>query len=183
MSRIGKQSVQIPKDVEVNLEPRNITLKGPKGELKTTFSKMILVSIEGESITFKPAKDLLKARQLWGLTRTLVQNMVHGVTEGFSKQLEIHGVGYRAELQDRKIVLKLGFSHPVEFILPEGIEAKIEANVITLIGIDKQKVGQVAAEIRKLRAPEPYKGKGIRYVGEQVRRKAGKAAAAKVAGS
>lgn len=183
MSRIGKQPVKISPEVKITIDGRNIKIGGPKGELAIRLTRNVAIEQADSSLILKPANDSRRAKQQWGLYRTLVNNMVLGVNEGFSKQLEIHGVGYRVQGADNKLTFALGFSHPIEFKLPEGIEAKIEANIVTISGIDKQKVGQVAAEIRKLRPPEPYKGKGIRYVGEHVRRKAGKAAATKAVGS
>src|SRR3989339_1512927 len=182
MSRIGKKPISIPKDVTITITDGLIKVKGPKGELKKEIHKAVKieegVSESGEreiKITVKSPEDK-NERALWGLFRALVQNMVVGVVEGYQKQLEINGVGYRVSAQGKKLVLEVGFSHPVNFELPEGIEAKVEKNVITISGAGKDEVGQVAANIRKIRKPEPYKGKGIKYVGEQIRRKAGKAA-------
>lgn len=176
MSRIGKKPVEIPPSVEVRLEGQTLTVKGPKGVLSRAFHPKVRLRQEDGKILVEPVGDDRLARSLHGLSRTLVANMVEGVVNGYEKVLEIHGVGYRAQLQGRQIVFSLGFSHPVVYTLPEGIEAKVERQTrIILRGIDKEKVGQVAAEIRALKPPEPYKGKGIRYRDEVIRRKAGKA--------
>ncbi len=185
MSRIGKKPIIIPDQVQVSIKDDEILVKGPKGELKQELPEELIVkeqeqSIEGVSgkeITLKPKKDSKKVYALWGLYRSLIANMVEGVVHGVKKVLEIEGVGYRAEVQGDKLILNIGFSHPVEIIASEGIQLQAEKNVITISGIDKQLVGQIAAEIRAIRKPEPYKGKGIRYQGEKVRRKAGKKAA------
>lgn len=175
MSRIGKLPLPIPAGVTVTIDGRSVAVKGPKGELQQQLHPHVGVSNENGVVRVSVAKPEEKQdRALWGLTRVLLQNMMSGVTGGFSKALEVQGVGYRVQVQGRKVVLSLGFSHPVEFMLPDGIEAKAEANVLTVSGIDKQLVGETAARIRSFRKPEPYKGKGIRYVGEVVRRKAGK---------
>ena len=175
MSRIGKQPVLIPQGVTVTIEHAVVTVKGPKGELKERFHPHVFLDQKEGSIHVTVEKpDERTDRALWGLSRMLLQNMITGVTEGFTKALEVHGVGYRVSVNGRKIVLNLGFSHPVEFVLPDGIEAKAEGNTLTLSGASKQAVGETAARIRAFRKPEPYKGKGIRYVGEVVRRKAGK---------
>ncbi len=175
MSRIGKQPVVIPAKVEVSIAGRAVRVRGPRGEVSTTLPETITASVEnGEIIVTRPG-DEPRDRALHGLARSLVANMVEGVTEGFMKRLEIVGVGYRAEAGGRKLKLSLGFSHPVEYAVPDGIEvATPQPTQIEVRGADKQVVGQVAAEIRGFRPPEPYKGKGIRYEGEQVRRKAGK---------
>lgn len=177
MSRIGKLPISVPAGVTINMEGQKITATGPKGTLEVVIHRAVKVSQEGEVITVVMKDAKASDRSLWGLSRTLVANLVQGVAEGFSKQLEIQGVGYRAALNGNTLNLSLGYSHPIDYVLPEGIEAKVEAANITISGANKQLVGQVAAEIRSKRPPEPYKGKGIRYVGEQVRRKAGKAAA------
>ena len=175
MSRIGKLPITIPQGVSVNIDGIQVSAVGPKGKLALRLPKGVKIEQTGEQLVVtKLGKE---AQPNWGLARSLVANIVEGVDQGFSKQLEIQGVGYRAQLADSTLTLNLGFSHAKEYRLPEGIEAKVEANIITIAGADKQQVGQVAAEIRDLRRPEPYKGKGIRYLGEQVRRKAGKAAA------
>ncbi len=175
MSRIGKQPISVPTGVNVELNGRQIKVTGPKGTLETRLTREVKVTPGEGTLSVSPiGKD--SSIGSFGLSRTLIDNMVKGVTEGFSKSLEIQGVGYRAAVAGSAVNLNLGFSHPIEFKLPEGIEAKVEKNIITISGADKYLVGQVAADIRSLRKPEPYKGKGIRYVGEHVRRKAGKAA-------
>lgn len=176
MSRIGRLPIAIPSGVDVALKDRQVTVKGPKGELGLEFSVPIAVKIEGSTVTVERPNDEKQSRSLHGLTRTLIANMVHGVTQGFSKTLEIQGVGYRGSMDGKKLNLQLGFSHPVVVEPPPGIEIKLEGNNrITISGSDKQAVGQLAAQIRGIRPPEPYKGKGIRYAGERVRRKLGKA--------
>lgn len=200
MSRLGKLPIEIPKGTEVKLEDDFIIIKGPKGELKQKLHPAIKVEvvdsesgIEQIQVGIKnektPAKSLRdsgasrasgagkKAKAFWGLYRSLINNIVEGVNNEFSKQLEINGVGYRAKAEGNKLVLSVGYSYPVNYELPEGINAKVEKNIITISGIDKQLVGEVAAQIRKIRKPEPYKGKGIKYVDEVIRRKAGKAVA------
>ncbi len=176
MSRIGKQPVAIPAGVEVTLAEGNvITVKGPKGTLTRKLVPDMNIAVEEGNVVVTRPSDLKKHKALHGLTRTLIFNMVVGVTEGYSKTLEINGVGYRAAKAGNKLNLTLGYSHPVEMIDPEGIETTVEGqNKITVTGIDKEKVGQFAAEIRAKRAPEPYKGKGIKYSDERIRRKAGK---------
>jgi large subunit ribosomal protein L6 len=178
MSRIGKAPIPIPQGVEINRAGSTVEVKGPKGILSHTMPEGISIQVEDGVIHVKRKRDEKRERSLHGLSRTLIANMVTGVTTGFEKGLEIVGIGYRASLQGRNLQLSLGYSHPVIYPIPDGIDVDIEKqNKITVKGIDKQKVGQVAAEIRSFRKPEPYKGKGIRYVGEQVRRKAGKAKA------
>lgn len=175
MSRIGKMPVEIPAGVEVTLTEDNfITVKGPKGTLERQLVKEINVSKEDNQVVVTRPNDLKKMRSLHGLTRSLISNMVEGVVKGYEKKLEINGVGYRAQKQGKKLMLTLGYSHPVEMEDPEGIESSVEANIITVTGISKEKVGQYAAEIRFKRPPEPYKGKGIKYVDEHIRRKEGK---------
>jgi large subunit ribosomal protein L6 len=176
MSRIGKQPVAVPAGVDVTLEGRRITVKGPRGTLSRELPAEVQVTQENGQITVTRPSDEPKHRSLHGLTRTLVANMVDGVTKGFQRQLDIVGVGYRAEARPYGLFLALGYSHPIEFKAPEGI--KLTATTPTQLivdGANKEMVGQVAAEIRSLRPPEPYKGKGIKYAGEQIRRKAGKA--------
>lgn len=183
MSRIGKQPVEIPSGVEVNVKDGTVIVKGSKGTLRFTPHNKITVKIVDKNIIVERASDDLLGRSLHGLTRTLIFNMIEGVTKGFSKQLEVQGVGYKVQIQGKKLQLALGYSHPINFTAPEGITFEIDKekkNLLTISGIDKMLVGQVAADIRSLRKPEPYKGKGIRYVGEVVRRKAGKAAAAAI---
>ena len=177
MSRIGKQPIPVPSGVDVKIDGSTVTVKGPKGELTQTFSDVVAIELhDGELLVTRP-DDSRTARSLHGLTRTLVSNMVTGVSEGFSKNLEIVGVGYRATLKGSDLELALGFSHPVVVVAEPGITFEVpQPTRITVRGIDKQQVGQVAADIRKWRKPEPYKGKGVRYEGEYVRRKLGKAA-------
>ena len=179
MSRIGKQPVEIPSGVEVGVDGTRVTVKGPRGTLEQTFHREIRIVEDEGSVRVQRPDDEGFHRALHGLTRTLLANMVEGVTNGYEKRLEIVGVGYRAALKDKDLELALGFSHPVPFPAPPGIEFEVPAaNRIVIRGIDKQLVGEVAAEIRKIRKPEPYKGKGVRYEGEYVRKKAGKAAKA-----
>ena len=177
MSRIGRKPVDVPDAVTVSIAPGNIAVKGPKGELTQTYSQDMTVSQEEGTILVARPTDRGEHRALHGLTRSLIANMVEGVTDGFEKRLEIQGVGYRAALKGKNLELALGFSHPVSIEAPEGIEFEVpQATEIIVRGIDKQLVGQVAADIRKRRPPEPYKGKGIRYEGEYVARKVGKRA-------
>jgi len=177
MSKIGKQPINIPEGVEIRIEQDKIFVKGPKGELKRNIVGEIKVEIKDSQIIIAPSSKTKRANALWGLTRALVFNMVKGVVGGFERILEIEGVGYRAVVQGNKLLLTLGFSHPVEIEAPEGISFSVEKNKIKIAGIDKEAVGQTAATIRALKKPEPYKGKGIRYEGETVRRKTGKKAA------
>jgi len=177
VSRIGKQPIPVPSGVEVKIEGSTVTVTGPKGSLVQTFNEDMTVALEEGVLSVSRPSDERHHRSLHGLTRTLLSNMVVGVSEGFHKNLEIVGVGYRAELKGSDIQLALGFSHPVLVKAPDGITFEVPAPTrITVRGIDKQRVGQVAAEIRKWRKPEPYKGKGVRYEGEHVRRKLGKTA-------
>jgi large subunit ribosomal protein L6 len=177
VSRIGKQPIALPEGVEVSIEPERVRVKGPKGELHEPKAREIEVTQEDGEILVRRPSDRGEHRALHGLTRSLVANMVEGVTNGFEKRLEIQGVGYRAQLQGPKLVMSLGYSHPVEVEAPEGIEFEVPAPTqIVVRGISKQAVGEVAANIRKKRPPEPYKGKGIRYRGEYVARKVGKRA-------
>ena len=177
MSRIGKQPIPVPSGVEVKIVGTTVSVKGPKGELSRTLNEIVSVAMEDGFIVVRRPDDSRTARSLHGLSRTLVSNMVTGVSEGYFKNLEIVGVGYRAALKGSDIELQLGFSHPVVIIAEPGVTFEVPAPTkITVRGIDKQRVGQVAADIRKWRKPEPYKGKGVRYEGEHVRRKLGKAA-------
>lgn len=178
MSRVGRQPIPIPDSVTVTLEGPRVTVKGPKGELSGSFDpEMEIVSEDGEIRVTRPT-DQPRHRSLHGLTRSLIANMVQGVTDGFEKTLEIHGVGYRVLQKGSGIELSVGYSNPVAFVAPEGVELVVESPTLLHVrGTDKQQVGETAARIRKVRKPEPYKGKGIRYRGEHVRRKAGKAAA------
>lgn len=180
MSRIGKQIIAVTEGIEVTVNGNNIKIKGPKGELELNFSEKIEVIYNDNQIQVKRNNDEPEDRSLHGLTRALINNMIIGVSEGFEKRLEIIGVGYRAQVSGSKITLNLGFSHPIELTAPEGVSVKMDEkqkNTVIISGISKQAVGQFAAIIRKFRPPEPYKGKGIRYVGEYVPRKAGKAVA------
>lgn len=175
MSRIGKKPVPIPAGVTASMEAGTLSVKGPKGELKMPMSDLISYEMQDDGLMVKPANGSKAARAFWGMQRTLVQNLVTGVTEGFTKVLEITGVGYRANSQGKMLKLQLGYSHDVDFAIPDGIEIKTPDNTtVEISGIDKQKVGQVAAEIRRWRKPEPYKGKGIKYRGEYIFRKEGK---------
>ena len=175
MSRIGRMPIAIPAGVTVDLAENNkVTVKGPKGTLERVLPSEMEIKVEGAEVTVSIPNDLKKMKSLHGLTRTLIYNMVVGVTDGYEKTLEFNGVGYRAQKQGKKLVLSLGYSHPVEMEDPEGLETTVEGNLIKVKGIDKEKVGQYAAEIRTKRAPEPYKGKGIKYSDEVIRRKVGK---------
>jgi large subunit ribosomal protein L6 len=175
MSRIGKRPIAIPSGVSAEIADGTLSVKGPKGTLTLSLRDEISYTLDGDTILVKPANDSKSARAFWGMQRTLVDNLVTGVTEGYTKVLEITGVGYRANAQGKNLKLQLGYSHDVDFIVPEGIEVKTPDNTtIEISGIDKQKVGQVAAEIRRWRKPEPYKGKGIKYRGEYIFRKEGK---------
>jgi large subunit ribosomal protein L6 len=178
MSRIGKKPIVIPSGVKIEILGPDVTVIGPKGSLKQSIVPGIKIQVHENELTVVTENESRKIRSFQGLTRSLLANMIQGVSEGNKKVLEISGLGYKAELDGSTIVLNLGYSHAVRFALPEGITASIEKNtIVTLSGIDKQKVGQVAANIREVRKPEPYKGKGIRYAGEKIRRKAGKAGA------
>ena len=176
MSRIGKMPIAIPAGVTVDIAENNkVTVKGPKGTLERVLPAEMELTMEDGSLTVKRPNDLKRNKALHGLTRSLLNNMVVGVTDGYEKKLEVNGVGYRAAKQGKKLVLSLGYSHPVEMEDPEGVETVVEGqNVIIVKGIDKEKVGQFAAEIRDKRRPEPYKGKGIKYADETIRRKVGK---------
>ncbi|GAA6156663.1 50S ribosomal protein L6 [Pyruvatibacter sp.] len=175
MSRIGKMPIAIASGVTVTVDGRTVKAKGSKGELELTLVPEVTVSQGEDGLTVAPVDDSQRARAMWGLSRSLVANMVQGVAEGFSKELEINGVGYRAEVQGKSLKLALGFSHDVIYPVPEGIEIKTpKPTEVVISGIDKQKVGQVAAEIRSYRPPEPYKGKGVKYVDEYIFRKEGK---------
>jgi large subunit ribosomal protein L6 len=175
MSRIGKKAVPIPSGVTATRNGNELSVKGPKGTLTMPLSDLISYDVQGDSIGVQPANDTKRARAFWGMQRTLVQNLVTGVTEGFTKKLLITGVGYRAAAQGRNLRLQLGYSHDVNIEVPEGIEVKTpDATTVEISGADKQRVGQLAAEIRRWRKPEPYKGKGIKYDGEYIFRKEGK---------
>ena len=175
MSRIGRLPIAVPAGVEVKIAENNVvTVKGPKGTLEKELPHEMEIKLEDGHIVVTRPNDLKKMKSLQGLTRSLLNNMVVGVSEGYKKVLEVNGVGYKCAKQGKKLVLNLGYSHPVEMQDPEGLEAKVEGNTITVEGIDKEKVGQYAAEIRDKRRPEPYKGKGIKYADEVIRRKVGK---------
>ena len=175
MSRIGNKVITIPAGVEVNINDNFATVKGPKGELKQQFDKDMTFNIEGTEITVVRPSDSKRHRTVHGTTRAILANMIEGVSAGFKKELELIGVGYRAQMQGKKLVLSVGYSHPVEFEEIEGIKLGVEGNTkVSIEGINKEVVGQYAAKVRAVRPPEPYKGKGIRYVGEYVRRKEGK---------
>ncbi len=175
MSRIGRMPIAVPAGVTVEIAENNqVTVKGPKGTLSRVLPSEMEIKVEGSEINVTRPNDLKKMKSLHGLTRTLINNMVVGVTDGFTKELEVNGVGYKAAKAGKKLTLNLGYSHPVEMEDPEGIESTVDGNKIIIKGIDKEKVGQYAAEIRDKRRPEPYKGKGIKYADEVIRRKVGK---------
>lgn len=177
MSRIGLKPIEVPSGVKIDIDDSNtIAVKGPKGELSLSAAPGLTIDVDGTTVTVRRPNDERRNRSLHGLTRTLINNMVVGVSEGFRKNLEIQGVGYRAQLDGKNLVLNVGYSHPVRMIPPDGISFSLDGQTkVSVEGIDKQLVGEQAAQIRKVRPPEPYKGKGIRYEGEYVRRKAGKA--------
>jgi len=175
MSRIGKRPVAVPTGVTANIEGKVLTVKGAKGTLTLDLADEVTYDVGDAGITVTPANDTKRARSFWGMQRTLVQNLITGVTDGYTKQLQITGVGYRANVQGKNLKLQLGYSHDVDFAIPEGITIVTpDQTTVNISGIDKQKVGQVAAEIRRWRKPEPYKGKGIKYAGEFIFRKEGK---------
>jgi large subunit ribosomal protein L6 len=175
MSRIGKKAVAVPKGVTATVDGQTVTAKGPKGQLAVVLTDDVAVAMADDGIKVEPRNESKDARSKWGLSRTLVQNIVSGVTDGFERRLEISGVGYRAQVQGKKLSLALGYSHDVDYPIPEGIQIQTpRPTEIVISGIDKQKVGQVAAEIRRWRPPEPYKGKGVKYSNEFVFRKEGK---------
>jgi len=177
VSRVGRMPVEVPGGVQVDIKGSNVHVKGPKGELKRTFSPLIGIKMDGNLITIERKSDAPAERALHGTTRSILANMVYGVSAGFEIVLEVEGVGYRAEMSGKNLVLHVGYSHPVEMEPPEGIgfEADAKTRQIKVLGYDKEQVGQIAANVRKVRPPEPYHGKGIRYAGEHIRRKAGKA--------
>jgi large subunit ribosomal protein L6 len=175
MSRIGKKAIVIPSGVQLTLDGQTVSVKGPKGQLAWTVAEEIELKLEGGELTLAPRMDTQRARAMWGLSRTLVNNMVDGVTKGFEEVLELVGVGYRAAMKGQALSLQLGFSHDVDIAAPTGITFAVPKQTeIRIAGVDKQMVGEMAARIRKIRPPEPYKGKGVRYAGEKVRRKEGK---------
>jgi large subunit ribosomal protein L6 len=175
MSRIGKKPVPVPSGVTVNVAGQNVSVKGPKGELKAILAENVIAKLENGAVDVKPRDDSKLARSCWGMSRSLVANMIKGVTQGYSRSLEISGVGFRAAVQGKQLQLQLGFSHDVNFAIPPGITITTpKPTEIVVSGVDKQQVGQVAAEIRGFRSPEPYKGKGVKYAGEQIFRKEGK---------
>lgn len=174
MSRVGKKPILIPTGVEVKIDGQKVVVKGPKGEISREIRPEIKIAAEEGKIVISPQRETKETSAFWGLTRALVFNMVKGVTEGYEKKLQIEGIGFRANVEGDSLVLKLGFSHPVKVQQPEGIKFVVEKNIVTISGYNKELVGQLAAKIRKISPPEPYKGTGIRYVGEIVRRKAGK---------
>ena len=177
MSRIGRMPVKIPAGVKVEVTGTQVHVRGPKGELTRSFPEGMTIAQQGEEVTVQRESDERRWRAFHGMTRSLIQNMVTGVSQGYSKKLQIEGVGYRAEIKEKNLVVSVGFSHPVVVKPPEGIGFSVEekTRIIQVSGYDKELVGQVAADVRKIRPPEPYKGKGLRYVGERVRHKAGKA--------
>lgn len=175
MSRVGKLPVAIPEKVEVTIGDKAVVVKGPKGELSTIITGDVNVSVDNGSVVVKPANDTKRARAMWGTIRSNINNLVVGVTEGYSRTLEVNGVGYRCAIAKNVLTLSLGYSHDIKYVLPEGIECKVEKQTTVIIsGSDKQLVGKVASEIRALRKPEPYKGKGVKYAEEHIRRKEGK---------
>jgi large subunit ribosomal protein L6 len=176
MSRIGKKSVSVPGGVTAAVNGQEVKIKGPKGELKHVLADAMVAKLDKDKIAIEMREDTKEARAMWGMSRTLVANLIAGVTQGFSKRLEITGVGYRAALNGKKLQLNLGYSHPIEIDPPDGISFEVENPTrLAVVGIDKELVGQIAAQVRATRKPEPYKGKGVRYAGEYIRRKAGKA--------
>jgi large subunit ribosomal protein L6 len=177
VSRIGRLPVEVPSSVQVNVQGSNVHIKGPKGELKRTFSQLIGIELENNQVVVTRKSDNAEERALHGTTRAIIANMIHGVSSGFTVTLEVEGVGYRAEMQDKILALHVGYSHPVKVEPPAGItfEVDLKTRQIKVSGFDREVIGQTAAEIRGVRPPEPYHGKGIRYAGEKIRRKAGKA--------
>jgi len=179
MSRVGKKPLAIPAGVDVNVNDGTVSVKGPKGQLSLAVDPRVIVAVEGGELNVS-VKDPehVKQRALWGLTRRLIENMVVGVSKGYEKKLEVNGIGFKVALSGKTLKLDVGFSHDVDYVVPEGITATVEKNLITVAGINKQQVGEIAAQIRRIKKPEPYKGKGIKYLDEVIRRKAGKAAKA-----
>jgi large subunit ribosomal protein L6 len=178
MSRLGKLPISLPNGTQVKIEKDLIVVRGPKGELKQKLVEPVKIEVTNEELKVSvPHPERKREKALWGLYRSLINNMVKGVNEGFEKKLEIVGVGYRAEMRGDKLILNVGYSHPVEFTIPADIKSQVDGNIINISGIDKQRVGEIAAQIRKVRKPEPYKGKGIKYIDEVIRRKEGKSTA------
>jgi large subunit ribosomal protein L6 len=178
MSRVGRKPITVPKGVNVNIGKDGVVIKGPKGELKRALPTGVSVKLNGQEVVIERADDSRPNRAKHGMVRALLANMVKGVSDGFERKLEINGVGYRAEVAGQKLNMALGFSHPVSFELPKGISAKVDKNIVILSGIDKEMLGETASKIREIRPPEPYKGKGIKYVEEVIKRKVGKTGAA-----
>lgn len=176
MSRVGKKPIQIPEKTKITYDNRVLSVQGEKGTLSMTVHPDADLDVSDAELSVRVRRNDQKAKAVWGMTRALIANMVHGVNQGFERVLEINGVGYRAELQDQGLDFHLGYSHPIHFPLPEGVSAKVEKNVIRLSGIDKELLGYTASSIRQLRPPEPYKGKGVKYAEEIIQRKAGKTA-------
>jgi len=183
MSRIGRKPIEILQGVTVKAEGRKVSVSGPKGELTREFRPEIKIELKDNQVLLSILKETKLAKSLWGTSRMLLSNMIEGVVKGFEKQLEIQGVGFKAEVVGEELVLSIGFSHTVKVKIPKGISIAVEKNIIKVSGADKERVGQMAANIRKVKKPEPYKGKGIRYVGEQVRRKVGKKVAGMTTGA
>lgn len=177
MSRVGKNPVALPEKVEVKVDGAFVSVKGPKGQLDYEFTDHVNIELKDKEVVITPANESILSRSLWGTTRAVINNMVVGVSNGFIKSLEFNGVGYKAVAKGRTLELGLGFSHPINYALPEGIDAKVEGKIIHISGCDKEMVGQVAAKVRSFRPPEPYKGKGIKYTTEHIIRKAGKTGA------
>jgi len=177
MSRIGKKPIHIPVGVEVAINGENVRIKGPRGVLEKKFKSLIKIELDGNEIKTIPKKQTTESAALWGTYASILKSMVSGVIDGFSKRLVIEGIGYKAQIQGKELIFSLGFSHPVKMIIPEDIEVAVEKNKINISGISKELIGEIAAKIRALKKPEPYKGKGIRYENEVVRRKSGKKAA------
>ncbi|MCX6743509.1 MAG: 50S ribosomal protein L6 [Candidatus Parcubacteria bacterium] len=178
MSRIGKKPITLPEGITAKIENNVLLIKGPKGELKQKIHPLVKIAEKDKQLIITVTDPTVKFQKaLWGLFGSLIKNMVQGVKEGFEKKLEVIGVGYKVNLQGKKLVLNVGFSHPVEFVVPEDITANVEKNIISIFGIDKHQVGEVAASIRRIKKPEPYKGKGIKYIDEVIKKKVGKAAA------
>jgi len=178
MSRIGKRAVAIPTGVTASVEGQTVKMKGPKGALEAVLPREVAVTMDKGGVKVDPRNETKRARSMWGTSRTLVANLVAGVTKGFERKLEINGVGYKAEVAGDKLNMSLGFSHPIAYPLPKGISAKVEKNILTLSGIDRELLGQTAAKVRSFRPPEPYKGKGVKYIEEYIKRKVGKTGAA-----